>query len=270
MWMPSEPKRWGNVLPGVLSDSCFLKGKFRGFVEVIGSGGRLGGHSSHRSPPAVEGDQSRGLPLNLKRHFVRGRPGQASSLQVHHILKLVQLDALVLELLRELRDGHSLFGQLLPQLLQVVFPLLDLSILPSQLSFQLCHPAPEGAGGEVPGVPIWILGVFGFHRTISHFAQGPERGHRIGGYLVEFRASQVALVVKNPPANAGNVRDAGLIPGWGRSPGEGYGNSLQCSWLENPMDRGTWWATVHRVAKSWIQLKWLTTHAHRLNESKKP
>ena len=61
-------------------------------------------------------------------------------------------------------------------------------------------------------------------------------------------------MVKNPPANAGNVRDAGLIPGWGRSPGEGYGNSLQCSWLENPMDRGTWWATVHKVAKSRTQL----------------
>ena len=50
-------------------------------------------------------------------------------------------------------------------------------------------------------------------------------------------ASQVALVVKNPPANAGDVRDTGLIPGWGRSPGEGYGNLLQDSCLENPMDR---------------------------------
>ena len=50
-------------------------------------------------------------------------------------------------------------------------------------------------------------------------------------------ASQVAVVVKNPPANAGDVRDTGLIPGWGRSPGEGYGNLLQDSCLENPMDR---------------------------------
>ena len=50
-------------------------------------------------------------------------------------------------------------------------------------------------------------------------------------------ASQVALMVKNPPANAGDVRDTGLIPGWGRSPGEGYGNLLQDSCLENPMDR---------------------------------
>ena len=60
----------------------------------------------------------------------------------------------------------------------------------------------------------------------------------------------MALVVKNPPANAGDVRDAGWIPGLGRSPGEGHGNPLQYSYLENPMDRGTWEATVHGIAKS--------------------
>ena len=59
----------------------------------------------------------------------------------------------------------------------------------------------------------------------------------------------VVLVVKNPPANAGDIRD-GLIPGSGRSPGGGNGNPFQYSCLENPMDRGTWWATVHGVAKS--------------------
>ena len=63
-------------------------------------------------------------------------------------------------------------------------------------------------------------------------------------------ASQVELVVKNPPANAGDVRDKGLIPGSGRFPGEGNGYPLQYSCLENPMDRGAWWATVHRIAKS--------------------
>jgi len=47
-----------------------------------------------------------------------------------------------------------------------------------------------------------------------------------------------------------NAGDLGLIPGWGRSPGEGNGNPLQYSFLENPMDRGAWWATVHGVAKS--------------------
>ena len=50
----------------------------------------------------------------------------------------------------------------------------------------------------------------------------------------------MALVVKNPPASAGDVRDLGLIPGLGRSPGEGNGNPLQCSGLENPMDREAW------------------------------
>ena len=64
------------------------------------------------------------------------------------------------------------------------------------------------------------------------------------------RASQVAVVVKNPSANAGVIRDAGSIPGSGRSPGGGHGNPLQYSCLENLMDRGAWWVAVHRVAKS--------------------
>ena len=54
--------------------------------------------------------------------------------------------------------------------------------------------------------------------------------------------------------------DAGSIPGWGRCPGGGHGNPLQYSYLENPMDRGAWWATVHRVAKGWTWLKWLGMH----------
>ena len=66
------------------------------------------------------------------------------------------------------------------------------------------------------------------------------------------------LVVKIPSANAGNVRDTSGIPRLGRSPGGGHGNPLQCSCLENPMDRGTWWATV---SKSWIQLVLNTTEA---------
>ena len=70
------------------------------------------------------------------------------------------------------------------------------------------------------------------------------------------RASpQVALVVKNPLANTGDVRDVGLIPGSGRFPGEGHGNPLQYSCLENPMDKGAWRATVHRVAESRTRLK---------------
>ena len=60
-------------------------------------------------------------------------------------------------------------------------------------------------------------------------------------------------VVKNPPASAGDAGDLGSIPGSGRSPGEGNGNPLQYSCLENPMDRGAWQATVHRVTKSRTQ-----------------
>ena len=68
-------------------------------------------------------------------------------------------------------------------------------------------------------------------------------------------ASQVALVVKNPPANAGDIRDAGSIPGLGRSPGGGHGNPLQYSCLENPMDGGAWWTIAHRVTQSRTELK---------------
>ena len=63
-------------------------------------------------------------------------------------------------------------------------------------------------------------------------------------------APQVALVVKNPPASAGDARDAGSIPGLGRSPGGGRGNPRQYSCLENPMGRGDWWAKVCRIAQS--------------------
>ena len=59
-------------------------------------------------------------------------------------------------------------------------------------------------------------------------------------------------------ASASNAGDLGSIPGSGRSPGEGNGNPLQDSCLENPMDRGAWWATVHGVAKSWTRLSNLT------------
>ena len=72
----------------------------------------------------------------------------------------------------------------------------------------------------------------------------------------------MALVVKNLPANAGDIRDMGLIPGSGRSPGGEHGNSLQCSHLENPMDRGAWRATVHEVIKSQTQVKRLSLHFH--------
>ena len=72
-------------------------------------------------------------------------------------------------------------------------------------------------------------------------------------------------MVKNLLANARDIRDASLIHESGRSPGGGHGNPLQYSCLENPMDRSAWWAAVHGVAKSWIQLKQLSTQALYVN-----
>ena len=82
--------------------------------------------------------------------------------------------------------------------------------------------------------------------------EGPGRRLSFIQHLMEsgdgfLRFSQVVLVVKNPPANAGDVRDTGSIPGSGRSPGGGHGHPLQYYCLVNPMDRGAWRATVHAV-----------------------
>ena len=74
------------------------------------------------------------------------------------------------------------------------------------------------------------------------------------------RAPQEALVVKNPVCQSRRQKRCGLIPGWGRFPEGGSSNPLQYSCLENPMDRGAWWATVHGVPKSWTQLKRLGKH----------
>ena len=72
----------------------------------------------------------------------------------------------------------------------------------------------------------------------------------------------MTLGVKNLPVNAGDIRVAGSIPGLGRFPGGGLGNPLHCPCLENPMDKGAWLATVHRVTKSWTRLKRLSLHAY--------
>ena len=109
---------------------------------------------------------------------------------------------------------------------------------------------------RIPGMgePGGLLSV-GSHRVghdWSDLAAAAANTHR--------GVSQVELVVKNPPANAGDVRKEGLIPGSGRSSGKGHVNPLQYSFLENPMDRGAWRATIHRVAQSRTWLKWLGTH----------
>ena len=78
-------------------------------------------------------------------------------------------------------------------------------------------------------------------------------GHKIEMIITDtswkYRTSQVVLVVKNPPANARDVRDMGSITGSGRCPGGGHGSPLQNSYLETPMDRGIWQATVHGVTR---------------------
>ena len=70
-------------------------------------------------------------------------------------------------------------------------------------------------------------------------------------------------MVKNQAASAGDIRNLGSIPGFGRSLGEGNGNPLQPSCLENPTDRGAWWATVHEITKNWTRLSnWVCTQLH--------
>ena len=78
---------------------------------------------------------------------------------------------------------------------------------------------------------------------------GCTEGCCSGDQWAPFRASQVALMVKNPPINAEDIGDRNSIPGWGRPPGRGHGNPLRYSCPENPMDRGSWRATVHGVEK---------------------
>ena len=89
-----------------------------------------------------------------------------------------------------------------------------------------------------------------FHEQVPSTDVTYETFPSTGSCLFIMGASQAVLVVENPSANAGDIRDAGSIPGWGRSPGGGHGNPLQYSCLEDPKDRGAWQATVHGVAKS--------------------
>ena len=106
--------------------------------------------------------------------------------------------------------------------------------------------------GLNPGLPPCRQNLYG----LSH--QGsPNKQIR---HIISW-ASQVVLLVKNPLANAGDARDVGLIPGSGRSPGEGNGNPLQYSCLENPMNREAWQATVHMVAELDM-----TEHLNRIDE----
>ena len=102
----------------------------------------------------------------------------------------------------------------------------------------------------------WELSMFPLFLPILSFSW-----YNLRFYIQFIQVSHMVLVVKNLPANAGDIRDMDLIPGLGRFPGGGHGNPLQYSCLENPMDREAWQATVHWVSKSQTWLKWLSKYS---------
>ena len=133
----------------------------------------------------------------------------------------------------------------------------DLGIHGKKRCLGVSHPKTESVG------LLWGWGCCSLTNILGDgvVARGSDKRHKtipllfLAGQKTHKRASQVALLVKKPSPSAGDIRDAGSIPGPGISSGGGHGNSLQSSCLDNPMDRGTWWATVHRLTKSQIQLK---------------
>ena len=93
------------------------------------------------------------------------------------------------------------------------------------------------------------------HNTVNQLSSNNLKKKKKKSKQQDSRVSQVVLVVKNPPANAGDTGDLSSIPGQGRSPRGGHGNPHQYSCLENPMDRGSWWVKVHRITKHQTRLK---------------
>ena len=114
------------------------------------------------------------------------------------------------------------------------------------------RPTPVFLPGESQGRGAWWAAVYGVtqSRTWLKWLSSSRYPSKMSAHPIVW-ASQVALVVKNLPSSAGDIIDAGLIPGSGRSPGGGHGNPLQYSCLGNPMDRGLWWATIQGVTESW-------------------
>ena len=151
---------------------------------------------------------------------------------------------------------------------------------PSQLYFrvsQLHLPLSESKSTKISGYRGQQKIIYAQIKLITQFSiflvhWNGWVGQEVGSTCCELRlgwdASQVALVVKNHPAKAGYARSMGSIPGSGRSPGGG--DPLQYSCLENPMDRGTWQATVHRAAQSQARLKWLSTHTYTHGGTDRP
>ena len=125
--------------------------------------------------------------------------------------------------------------------------------LPQRLAFRALH-------GTVHQRASWVWTLSSLIwadilSTCKIYVTMPKKCYSHG----KFGASKMALVVRNLPANAGDAIDAGSVPGLRRCPAEGHGNPLQYSSLGSPMDTGAKWVRVHRVAKSWTQLKQLST-----------
>ena len=129
--------------------------------------------------------------------------------------------------------------------------------LPSIGSHRVRHDWSDLAAAAAAAISTWLPWV-----DITVILFSPLLFFPLNLYLtLPFWVSQVVLVVKNSPANAGDIRDTCSSLASGRSPEGGHGNPLQYSCLENSMDKGAWWATVHGVAKSQTQLKWLGKQA---------
>ena len=111
-------------------------------------------------------------------------------------------------------------------------------------------PTSEGQGGVKELMCVACLKQPGACREGGVSDRVPALGAPFSGMW----APQGAQLVKNPPANATEARDAGSVRGWGRCPGEGNGNPRQYSCLGNPTDRGAWWAAVPRITESWTSL----------------
>ena len=106
--------------------------------------------------------------------------------------------------------------------------------------------------------PVFLPGEFHVQRSLAGYSPWGLKESDMTEKLTLW-VSQVALVIKNPFPNAGDIRDRGLIPGLGRILGKGNGNPLWYSCLENPMVWGAWWYVVHMFTKSPTWLKWLHT-----------
>ena len=116
--------------------------------------------------------------------------------------------------------------------------------------------------------PVFLPGEFHGQRSLAGYNPWGHKELNMTEQVTRLWVSEVGLVVRNLPANVGHVRDTDLIPASGRSPGEGHGNRLQYSCLENPHGQTAWRAIGHGVTKSCTWLKQMRTHTSLVTEAK--